>query len=183
MANFALMAVGIDRPGNAAAVAGVLVEQGCNLEDTEVAVLRGYSAMMLVVSCPERVTAEGMKAAVEEGTREIGLNVTVCEIDPDDTANRRDPDDAGTPWSVSVYGSDRPGIVFEVTRLLARAGINITGMKTRTHGPAGFLEYTMSLDVQVPPDVDGADVAAGLDSLAGRLNCACSMRPNRRSDL
>jgi glycine cleavage system transcriptional repressor len=176
---YALMAVGVDRPGNAATVAGVLVEQGCNLEDTEIAVLRGYSTMMLVVDCPERVTAKGLKAAVEEGTREIGLDVTVSEIDP---ATPDGADTTGTPWSVSVYGSDRPGIVFEVTRLLARAGINIFGMQTRTHGPAQLLVYTMSLDVQVPADVDGAEVAASLDNLARRLNVACSMRPNRRSE-
>jgi glycine cleavage system transcriptional repressor len=182
MPSFALMAVGIDRPGNAAVVAGVLVEQGCNLEDTEVAVLRGYSAMMLVVSGPEHVSAEVLKAAVEEGTKEIGLDVTVCEIDPDDPAVQDQADDAATRWSVSVHGSDRPGIVFEVTRLLAKAGINIIGMKTRTHGPPEMLVYTMSLEVKVPPGVDGADVADSLDSLAGRLNCACSMRPNRRSD-
>jgi glycine cleavage system transcriptional repressor len=176
---FALMAVGVDRPGNAAAVAGVLVEQGCNLEDTEIAVLRGYSTMMLVVACPERVSADGLKTAVAEGTWEIGLDVTVCEIDPDtpDTA-----DLTGTAWSVSVYGSDRPGIVFEVTRVLARAGVNITGMKTRTHGPANLLMYTMALDVWVPGDVDGAEVASSLDNLARRLNVACSMRPSDRSD-
>jgi glycine cleavage system transcriptional repressor len=176
---FALMAVGVDRPGNVAAVAGVLVEQGCNLEDTEIAVLRGYSAMMLVVAGPERVTADALAAAVEEGTSELGLDVTVFTMDAGTAHPTPDP---GTPWSVSVHGSDRPGIVFEVTRLLARAGVNITAMKTRTRGPAELLVYTMSLEVQVPAGVDGAEVAAALDSLAGRLNAACSMRPNRRSD-
>jgi glycine cleavage system transcriptional repressor len=176
---FALMAVGVDRPGNVAAIAGVLVEQGCNLEDTEIAVLRGYSAMMLVVACPEPMCAEALAEAVEEGTRELGLGVTVCAIDAATVVPATEP---GTAWSVSVYGSDRPGIVFEVTRLLARAGVNITGMKTRTRGPAELPQYSMALEVAVPAGVDGAEVAASLDSLAGRLDAACSMRPNRRSE-
>jgi glycine cleavage system transcriptional repressor len=173
------MAVGVDRPGNVAAIAGVLVEQGCNLEDTEIAVLRGYSAMMLVVACPERICGPDLAAAVEEGTRELGLDVTVFTMAAATAAPDPDP---GTSWSVSVYGSDRPGIVFEVTRVLARAGVNIIGMKTRTRGPAEVPLYTMALEVQVPAGVDGAEVAASLDSLAGQLNAACSMRPNRRSD-
>jgi glycine cleavage system transcriptional repressor len=171
---FAVMAVGVDRPGNVAAVAGVLVEQGCNLEDTEIAVLRGYSTMMLVVAGREALSAEVLQEAIEVGTSEIGLAVIVCEMDSDIPPS---PDDSGAPWSVSVHGSDRPGIVFEVTRVLARAGVNIIGMKTRIHGPAGVPVYTMSLDVRVPPGTDGDDVSARLDALAGQLNVACSMRP------
>src|ERR1700738_4833888 len=99
---FALMAVGVDRPGNAAAVAGVLVEQGRNLEDTEVAVLRGHSAMMLVVDCPGPLSAREVKAAVVEAPRGSGLDVTVCEMNPD---TPEPAEDAGVRWSVSVYGS------------------------------------------------------------------------------
>jgi glycine cleavage system transcriptional repressor len=171
---FVVMAVGVDRPGNVAAVAGVLVEQGCNLEDTEIAVLRGYSTMMLVVAGREGLSAEVLQDAIEVGTSEIGLAVVVCDMN---AGAPGPPDDASRPWSVSVHGSDRPGIVFEVSRVLARAGVNIIGMETRIHGPEGLGVYTMSLDVRVPPGVDGDDVAARLDALAGQLNVACSMRP------
>jgi glycine cleavage system transcriptional repressor len=172
MARFAVMAVGKDAPGHLAAMAGVLVEQGCNVEDTEMAVLQGYSTMMLVVTGREDLTAEVLQAAIEEGTEHVGLLPLVCAMEdgPPDKA------DEGERWSVSVYGSDRPGIVFEVSRVLAQAGINIHGMKTRVRGPDGLPVYTMALDVRVPCGVDGDEVAGRLNDLARRLDVACSMR-------
>jgi glycine cleavage system transcriptional repressor len=157
MSRFAVMAVGKDAPGHLAAMAGVLVEQGCNVEDTEMAVLQGYSTMMLVVAGREDLTAGALQAAIED--------------------EAPDPADSGERWSVSVYGSDRPGIVFEVSRVLAQAGINILGMKTRVRGPDGLPVYTMGLDVRVPCGVDGEEVARRLAELARRLDVACSMRP------
>ncbi len=173
MTLFAVMAVGRDQPGNVAAVTGVLVEQGCNLEDTEIAVLGGYSTMMLVVAGPDGLAADTLQTAVETGTADIGLTVIVCDIEAATPEPQADP---GRPWSVSVHGSDRPGIVFEVSRILARAGVNIIGMKTRVRDPAGRPAYTMSMDVRVPLDVDGDAVATELDGLASHLSVACSMR-------
>jgi glycine cleavage system transcriptional repressor len=173
MSRFAVMAVGKDAPGHLAAMAGVLVEQGCNVEDTEMAVLQGYSTMMLVVAGREDLTAGALQAAIEEGTADIGLFPLVCAMEDE----APDPADSGERWSVSVYGSDRPGIVFEVSRVLAQAGINILGMKTRVRGPDGLPVYTMGLDVRVPCGVDGEEVARRLAELARRLDVACSMRP------
>ena len=44
---------GADRPGIVAAVTGVLVEHGGNLEDTSMTILGGHFAMMLVVAVPD----------------------------------------------------------------------------------------------------------------------------------
>jgi glycine cleavage system transcriptional repressor len=165
---YAVTAVGVDRPGVVAALCGVLVEQDCNLEDTQMAVLGGYAAMMLVVRAGERVTAEELQAALAEATGRLGLAIWVQpmgELTPrEETASR---------WSVSVYGADRPGIVFEVTRLLARADINIVALHTRLRDRV----YTMALEVVVPPSTDGDRVASELDRLAAELGVACSMRP------
>ncbi len=72
MPHFAVSAVGVDRPGIVAAVTGVLVEQGCNLEDTSMSILRGHFAMMLLVAGPDGLTAEALEAALTSrgrGTR------------------------------------------------------------------------------------------------------------------
>jgi glycine cleavage system transcriptional repressor len=168
VALYAVTAVGIDRPGVVAAFSGVLVEQGCNLEDTQMAVLRGYAAMALVVRAPDAVTAGALQAALAAATARFGLTIAVQPIEEVGAPPRPD-----SRWSVSVYGSDRPGIVFEVTRLLARAGVNIVDLHTRLNDRV----YAMSMEVTVPPDTDGDRVAAELDRLAGQLGVACSMRP------
>ena len=37
----------------------------------------------------------------------------------------------GSAWSVSVYGADRPGILHDITELLAGHRVNVTGVETR----------------------------------------------------
>ena len=167
---YTIAVVGVDRPGTLAALAGVLVEQGCNIEDSEKAVLRGYSAMMLVVAGPDDLAAESLEKAVAS---ELDHRVMVQPIDP----VAPDEADGTESWSVSVHGANRPGILYEVTRILARSGLNITGVKTRVHGPEPRPELSIELEVSIPATVSGADVAAELEGLVTRLNVACSMHP------
>jgi glycine cleavage system transcriptional repressor len=176
MALYAVTIVGVDQPGNLAAVAGALVERGCNIEDSEMAVLRGHSAMMLVVSDPpasEPDSLESLEVHLAKAVVDRGLNVTVHPIDP----IAPDPRPDAQPWSVAIHGADRPGILFEVTRLLGKTNVNITGVKMRVHGDPRRPHNTMALQVSVPAGVDGDEVAADLDKLGGELNLACSMRP------
>ena len=167
---YTIAVVGVDRPGTLATLAGVLVEQGCNIEDSEMAVLRGYSAMMLVVAGPDDLPAEALEKAV---AAELDHRIMVEPIDP----VAPEPSEGTESWSVSVHGAKRPGIVYEVTRILARAGLNITDVKTRVHGPEPRPELSIELEVSIPATVSGDDVAAELDGLVSRLHVACSMRP------
>jgi glycine cleavage system transcriptional repressor len=76
-------------------------------------------------------------------------------------------------FAVSVFGRDRPGIVAAVTRVLADAGCNLedTSMTIlRGH-------FAMMLVVTGPAGVDAADLDAGLDPVAGRLDLQVSVRP------
>jgi glycine cleavage system transcriptional repressor len=173
MAVYAVTVVGIDQPGNLAAVAGALVEQGCHIDDSEMAILRGHSSMMLVVSPDADADAESLEDALAKAVVDRGLNVTVHPIDPGVSRGIRE----GEPWTVAIHGANRPGILYEVTRVLARANVNIVGLKTRVHEEAARPQYTMAFQVTVPPGVDGDEVAAQLDKLGGELNLACSMRP------
>ena len=117
MRHFAVSAIGADRPGIVAAVTGVLYEKGCNLEDTEMAVLRGHFSMMLVVSGPSGLTADTLETALTEAAPTSDLVVAVRALDDSVPSSP-----AGERWSVSVYGADHPGIVHGLTSLLAEAG-------------------------------------------------------------
>jgi glycine cleavage system transcriptional repressor len=161
-------AVGADRPGVIAALSGVMVELGCNLSDTQMAVLQGYASMMLVVDALEPVGVEVLQAALARGSEGLDHAVWVQEL-----SNPVAPVVSGQRWLVSVHGSDRPGVVFETTRLLADAGINVVGMESRMTGTV----YSLSMEVDVPVGVDGNDVAARLDRLGEQLDLSCSMRP------
>jgi glycine cleavage system transcriptional repressor len=172
MAHFAVSAVGVDRPGIVAAVTGVLVEQGCNLEDTSMSILRGHFAMMLLVAGPEALTPEALEAALAGAAGEYDLVLTVRHIDDSVPVPLQ-----GEGWTVSVYGADKPGIVHEVTQVLAAVGANVVDLTTRVIGEANRPLYAMLLDVTLPAGVEADTLRRQLDALARRLGVDCSMHP------
>ena len=170
MPHVAVSAVGADRPGIVAAVTGVLAAEGCNLEDTSMTILRGHFAMLLVVAAPEGAEADAIARALAPTAEALELVVSVQHIDDDVPASPE-----GTAWSVSVYGADRPGIVHEVTSVLAARDANITDLATRMIGGEARPVYVMLFDVTLPAGVDAEDLRRALDDLGGTLGVECSM--------
>lgn len=173
MAHYAVSAVGADRPGIVAAVTGVLVDAGCNLEDTSMAILRGHFAMMLVVEGPEATDAAGLEEALAVPAGQFDLVVAVREIDD---AVPSSP--AGDAWTVSVYGADKPGIVHRVAHALAEHDVNIVGLDTRVIGEPERPVYAMLLDVTLPPTIDAAAVGIRLNELGRDLGVECTLHPD-----
>ena len=172
MPHFAVSAVGVDRPGIVAAVTGVLVDRGCNLEDTSMSILRGHFAMMLLVAGPDGLDADDLENALASTAKELDLVLAVRKIDDTVPVPLQ-----GEAWTVSVYGSDRPGIVHRVTQLLAEVGANVVDLTTRVIGEADRPLYAMLIDITLPPGVEGDDMGARLDGLARELGVDCSMHP------
>jgi glycine cleavage system transcriptional repressor len=170
---FAVWALGADRPGIVAAVTGVLVEQGCNLEDTSMTILSGHFAMMLLVSGPDRLEGAPLEAALAEIGRRLDLVVGVRPVHDDATSTTS----SGAPHVVSVYGADRPGIVHAISSLLADQGVNITDLNTRVIGEPDEPVYAMLLEVEVPVALDSAALEAGLRARAAELGVEASLHP------
>jgi glycine cleavage system transcriptional repressor len=166
MKHLAVSAIGGDRPGIVAAVTGVLVERGCNLEDTSMSILRGHFAMTLVISAPEATHPAELEEALTAATEDLELVVVVRALD-----EAVHPSPSGEAWTVSVYGADRPGIVYRVSSMLAAAGVNITDLTTRVIGSDDRPVYAMFLDVIAP---EGTALDAPLAALAGELDVSCT---------
>lgn len=173
MPHFALSAVGRDRPGIVAAVTGVLVETGCNIEDSSMSILRGHFAMMLLVAGPDGLDAAALEAALARPAADLDLVLAVRPIDDDVPASP-----AGDHWTVSVYGADRPGIVHDVTTVLAAVGANVVDLTTRVIGDPDRPVYAMVIDVTLPADSDASEVARELKELGDRLDIECTMHPD-----
>lgn len=171
MAHVAVAAVGDDRPGIVAAVTGVLVQHGCNLEDTSMSILRGHFSMMLVVDCPPGVGATALEHAIETATAGFDLVVAVRPIG-DQAPGSAPPGDA---WTLVVYGADRPGIVHRMSQELADLGINIVDLTTRVSPGADRPVYSMVLEVTIPSSVDAGVVSARLDRAAADLGIECTL--------
>ena len=144
----AVTVVGIDRPGIVAAISKVLYDRGCNLEDVSSTILRGHFSMMLLVHIPPSVEPGTLEGELDEAGKALGLTVTVRAVE-ETTSEVPAP-----THMVSVYGADKPGIVYRVTDALARLGVNITDLNSRLIGDEDDPVYALQIEVQAAPSCD-----------------------------
>ena len=144
--NLAVTAIGRDRPGIVAGLTGVLVDAGGNIDDSQMSILHGQFAVMLIVSVPDETAIGDLQGDLDEAGRTLGMDaVTLCPV----SELERGPNPTHV---VTVYGADRPGIVHEAARLMADRNIDITDLKTRrTASGEGHL-YTLMMEVAVEGD-------------------------------
>lgn len=158
---FALSAIGSDRPGIVAAVTGLLLDLDGNVEDSQMAILRGHFAVMLIAKVPEGVQRAELERRLERVRAQLGLEaVAVSPVDELDAGPR--------PTHVlSVYGADRPGIVHAVSSALAERSISITGLETRLGGGGDEPVYVMLMEVAAA-DADTGELERALGSIGER---------------
>lgn len=162
----AVTVVGNDRPGIVAGVTKVLFELGCNLQDASSTILSGHFSMMLIVAAP--IAPEELEARLAPVASDMDLVVTARPVHEAPAAP------GSSSHMVSVYGADRPGIVYEVAELLARHSVNITDLSSRVIGPEEQPVYALMLEVVMD---DPARTEAALSELAGELGVEVSVHP------
>jgi glycine cleavage system transcriptional repressor len=172
LAHFAVTIIGKDRPGIVADTAEVLYRLGCNVEDSSCTMLGGDFAMILIVS-HEKPFAKGRLGDEFRGLQELGLSAYVRPLHEDEVCYRAPQ---GELCLISVYGSDRPGIVYRVTRALADRGVNITDLNTRLIGTKEVPVYVLMLEAALPEGLAVEDAAGLLEQLKKELNVEIGVR-------
>jgi glycine cleavage system transcriptional repressor len=158
---FVLAVTGRDRPGIVAAVTRALLDHGLNIEDAEMAILRGHFAVMLMLAAPDALDEGELRAELEQVRASVPLETVALTEVP-----ALDPHSAPASHAISVYGADHPGIVHGVTEALAGARVNVVGLSTRVLGEdEGEPIYVMLLEVALPDALD----EGGLDALLARV--------------
>jgi glycine cleavage system transcriptional repressor len=170
---FAVSGVGLDRPGIIAGVAERLVAHGVNVTDSEMAILRGHFAMMLVVTGPDALDDAALADDLRAAGEALGLEaLTLREVSEAAGAT------AAPSWVVSVHGADHPGILAAITRALADAGVNVCDLHTRLVGEAdGRPLYVMLMEVAPPDDLQEDDLRALLRAAAESQHVDVALQP------
>lgn len=164
----AVTAFGVDRPGIVAAVTGVLFKHGANIEDSRMAILGGHFAMMLIVATDaDPGTLEAELFANSAGGDLLVSVRRVAEAAPEHSD--------GTPFVLSVYGADHPGIVHRVARSLADKNVNITDLATRVIGEDPAV-YLMVMEITLPGSVTAEGLHDELTALGSDLGVDISLR-------
>lgn len=167
-ATVAITVIGEDRPGIVAGVTKSLYEAGCNLEDVSSTILRGHFAMMLIVGAPEGMEASDLQERLSEVARALDLTVSVRPV------QAVDADIPIATHMVSVYGADRPGIVYRVAEVLAGVGVNVTDLNSRMIGTPEDPVYALMLEVAVPGE---RDLIADLQGVRDELGVEVTVHP------
>jgi glycine cleavage system transcriptional repressor len=79
------------------------------------------------------------------------------------------------PWTIAVHGADRPGIVRDVTSVLADAGGNVIDLSTHLVGQADAPVYVMTLWVTLAAGTAGEAAAERIRQAAAALDVHCSV--------
>jgi glycine cleavage system transcriptional repressor len=162
----AVTAIGSDRPGIVSGVTKVLYEFGCNLEDATSTILRGHFSMVLIVRTPAGTDPRSVEDRLGDMAERLELVITARHVD------ETHADVVAPTHMVSVYGSDRPGLVYRVAELVADAGGNITDLESRVIGPEDSPVYALMLEIAF---ADDADIGPELDRLRAELGVDVSV--------
>jgi len=180
MGHFSVSVVGKDRPGIVAEVSRILFELGCNIEDSSCTILAGQFAMILIV-WHEAIDTDGEFTRAFEEVKEGGLTVSVTPVVDTDVSHEKGF--TGKPHILSVYGADRPGIVFTVSRELAGRRVNITDLNTQLVGSKERPIYVMLLEIDIPKDLDMEEFQGVLEEIKKELSVNITLKPIEMMEL
>ena len=157
-----LSVVGSDRPGLTQALADAVMAANGNWLESHLSRLGGtYVGSVLVALDPARL------ATLEDRIRAVDASGLRVSIVP---AGDR-PDAQGTPLWVELVGQDRPGIVREVTAVLAELAVNIERFSTSAENSAhsGELLFRMNALVTIPQGKTADDIQTALEAISGEI--------------
>ena len=160
MPSFVLTLIGPDRPGLVDSVAAVVKENQANWLESRMAHLAGHFAGIVRVEI-----AESHAEQLVEGLGQLeskGLSITV----------RRDAE-AQAPAEIplvrlQLVGNDRPGIVSEVSRVLAEHHVNVEEFHTECgEAPnSGSTLFHAEAQLCLPPELALAELQGALEGIA-----------------
>ncbi len=173
LVHFAVTIISKDRPGIVADTTEVLFRLGCNIEDSSCTMLGGDFAMILIVSHEKPFLKTALTDEFRTLHEKTGLTASVRHLAENEVCPAREE---GELCLISVYGSDRPGIVHRVTRALADRKVNITDLNTRLIGTSEEPVYVLMLEAVLPEGLTVEDAAGLLEKLKKELNVEIGVR-------
>ena len=170
MIDLVLTLIAPDRPGLVEAVAQAVADQGGNWLESRMIHLAGqFSGILRVEVPPDR--AAGLSQALE-GLSSRGLRVIAAAVTREGAA-AGEAASTGAPraMSLELVGLDRPGLVREISQLLAQHDVNVEELITdRVSAPmSGEMLFRAEARVMVPAGVDPARLRQRLERLATDL--------------
>ena len=158
-----LTVIGPDRPGIVERLAQTIASHEANWLESRMSHLAGQFAGLLRASVPEE-NAAALTAALGQLTAD-GLRVLIEQTaSADTTAERR-------LLRLELVGNDRPGIVRDISRVLAERGVNVEDLATECNAApmSGGMLFKATAELQAPRELSLEELHRTLEGLANDL--------------
>lgn len=155
--------IGPDRPGLVEAVAAIVTEHGGNWLESRMSRLGGHFAGILRVEFPAQKEDAIVRAL--QNLESTGLSV-VIHLDRQKLTPSEQP-----LSSLEIVGHDRPGIVREISRVLAGHSVNVEDLNTERASAAmsGEMLFKAKAKLKIPASCDVNGLRQALEKIAGDL--------------
>jgi glycine cleavage system transcriptional repressor len=173
---FLLSAIGRDRPGLVAELAGLVLACDANLEDSRMTILGSDFAVMLLCSSTSAAAGDALATGAKRLERDHGMTILLRHLE--EGPRPAVPAPGHRLFRVEASGEDKAGIVASICGALAEHGVNIVELASRSRpGPGGSPHYEMTLSVEVPETVDTRALREALEREADRLVVDVALMP------
>ncbi len=166
--HYILTAFGHDRFGILSEVTGVLYRHGCDLEDSEMVRLRSEVAVILSFSSSREdiedvLTREFRRLEVEKGLPAYFRKTSSKPLGVPPAVSRH---------RIHIEGIDKCGIIYAVSKFLAKNKVNIDYMYSSRYSSSlsGTIIYHIELNIEAPQEVLYEKFERGLCQLGDELN-------------
>jgi glycine cleavage system transcriptional repressor len=170
-----ISALGDDHPGIVNQLTGAILDYGCNIEDSRMAVLGGEFAVILLVSGAWNAVAK-LESQIKPLEGKLGLTLFSKSTEARPARTDR------LPYLVDVVAMDHPGIVHDVAEFFSLRGINIEDLSTWTYAAAhtGTPMFSMSMTVSVPASLNIGRLREEFTDFCDDRNLDATLEPARR---
>lgn len=170
MDHLVLTVIAPDKAGQVERIAQCIADHGGNWLESRMSRMAGQFAGILRVAVPAEHYDELVKALNKLSKYDIRVLVAESGIEPSCTWK---------PIAMELVGNDRPGIVRDITRLLAEQGVNVERLSTEVRPAPMSSEPLFHADalLALPLTLSLDDLQAKLESLADDLMVELRLRP------
>ena len=158
-----LTILGADRPGLVESIAKLVAQHDGNWLESRMAHLAGQFAGILRVEV-DAAQAESLTQSLA-GLANVGLETL---IHPDPTIAAASDRQL---VKLDLVGQDRPGIVRQISSVLAALGVNVEELSTECRAAAetGQPLFQAHAQLRLPPEMSEADLRTALENVAADL--------------
>ena len=161
-----------NRVGIIAAVTKALAELGGNLQEVSQTVMQKFFTIILAAEFPLDRGPQLIVDHLRDACRTFGVEVNLK--DPELEGPGNEPPEGLEKYFLTVTGSDKPGIIREISARLARERIDITDLyAVRNENDASFV---MVMELAVPQGVDALSLQEDLEQIGSTVGLSAALQ-------